>query len=70
MPVSLEFASSHHYHTVTDGIEVPIALRTGNQSVDFVAKVDTGATHCILIGGTPRYWGWMSNQADSKPSGR
>jgi hypothetical protein len=47
MPVSIDFDFSHHYH-VDEGIEVPMALRVGNQSVDLIAKVDTGATHCIF----------------------
>jgi hypothetical protein len=48
MPVSLEFAVSHHYHSAADGIEVPITLRFGSQSVDLIATADTGAAHCIF----------------------
>jgi hypothetical protein len=31
-----------------DGIEVPVTLRAGGQSIDLTAKVDTGAAHCIF----------------------
>jgi hypothetical protein len=48
MAVLLEFAISHHYYSTADGLEVPIALSAGSQSVDLVAKVDTGAAHCIF----------------------
>jgi predicted aspartyl protease len=48
MTVSLEFAASHHYGGSTDGIDVPITLSVRGQSVDLLAKVDTGAAHCIF----------------------
>jgi hypothetical protein len=48
MPTQLEFAASHRYDSAKDGIEVPIALVSGNLSVEFVAKVDTGAAHCVF----------------------
>ena len=48
MPVSLDFDATHHYTEALDGIEVPITLSTGRQSVEFLAKLDTGAAHCIF----------------------
>src|SRR5438105_873814 len=48
MPVSLEFNNIHKYTEATDGITVPITLAIGIQSVDFLAKLDTGAAHCIF----------------------
>jgi hypothetical protein len=48
MPVSLAFDSAHHYADALDGIEVPITLFIGRQSVEFLAKLDTGAAHCIF----------------------
>ena len=48
MPVSLEFDTSHHYSEPTDGINVPITLCIGRQSVELLAKLDTGAAHCIF----------------------
>ena len=48
MPVSLDFETSHYYTTAIDGIDVPIVLRVGRQSVEFLAKLDTGAAHCIF----------------------
>jgi len=48
MPVSLDFDAAHHYTEALDGIEVPITLSTGRQSVELLAKLDTGAAHCIF----------------------
>ena len=48
MPVSLEFDHTHKYAESTDGINVPITLTIGSQSVDLLAKLDTGAAHCIF----------------------
>ena len=48
MPVSLAFDAAHHYTGALDGIEVPIALSTGRQSVELLARLDTGAAHCIF----------------------
>jgi hypothetical protein len=47
MPISLEFAVTHHYRSAPVGIEVPVALR-GSRSVDLIAKVDTGAVSVAL----------------------
>jgi hypothetical protein len=48
MPVSLEFDTTHQYTDANDGIPVPIMLAIGSQSVELVAKLDTGAAHCIF----------------------
>jgi hypothetical protein len=48
MPVLLDFNISHHYCEHADGINVPITLCVGRQSVELLAKLDTGAAHCIL----------------------
>ncbi len=48
MPVSLDFDASHHYTGTTDGIDIPITLCTGSQSVELMAKLDTGAAHYIF----------------------
>lgn len=48
MPVSLAFDKSHLYAETADGINVPIVLCVGRQSVELFAKVDTGAAHCIF----------------------
>ena len=48
MPVSLDFDAAHHYTEALDGIEVPITLCIGRQSVELLAKLDTGAAHCIF----------------------
>ena len=48
MPVSLAFDAAHHYAGALDGIEVPITLCIGRQSVELLAKLDTGTAHCIF----------------------
>jgi hypothetical protein len=48
MPVSMHFDVSHRYAEVADGIEVPIILSDGRQSVELLAKLDTGAAFCIF----------------------
>ena len=66
MPVSLDFDASHHHHTTAvDGIDVPIALCIGRQSVGPIAKLDTGAAHCVFerkyaeILGLDVEFGWL-----------
>jgi hypothetical protein len=48
MAVSLELDTTHQYTDAKDGIHVPITLVIGSQSVELVAKLDTGAAHCIF----------------------
>ena len=48
MSISLDFATSHNYIEASDGINVPITLRIGKRSVELLAKLDTGAEHCIF----------------------
>ena len=47
MAVSIEFAASCHYES-DDGIEIPTELSVGSQKVELIAKLDTGAAHCIF----------------------
>ena len=48
MSVSLAFDAAYRYTEALDGIEVPITLCIGRQSVALLAKLDTGAAHCIF----------------------
>ncbi|HEX3744868.1 MAG TPA: hypothetical protein VHW09_13090 [Bryobacteraceae bacterium] len=48
MPTSLEFDTAHRYTDTRDGIPVPVSLVIGRQSVELLAKLDTGAAHCIF----------------------
>lgn len=48
MPVSLVFNVSHDYAGSGGGIDVPITLSTPTQSIELLAKLDTGAAHCIF----------------------
>lgn len=43
----MNFDALHRYASA-DGIEVPIELRVGTQRVELIARVDTGAAHCIF----------------------
>ena len=44
----LEFETLHNYGREKDRIEVPVTLRSGEESVSFPAQVDTGATYCVF----------------------
>src|SRR5438105_8911444 len=48
MPTSLAFDTSHCYAGTTDGISVPATLSAGSRSVELLARLDTGAAHCIF----------------------
>ena len=47
MPRSIEFETSWQYAS-DDGIEIPTELSVGGQRVELMAKLDTGAAHCIF----------------------
>lgn len=44
----LDFSKVHTYAAATGGISLPIGLRSGRKIVDFLAFVDTGASHCLF----------------------
>lgn len=44
----LEFETLHNYGTAKDRIEVPVTLRSGQDSVSFPAQLDTGASFCVF----------------------
>lgn len=48
MPHDLSFSVLHEYGTSDEGIVVPVTLGSGDQSVDFTARVDTGSTFCVF----------------------
>jgi hypothetical protein len=48
MALSLDFDIRHDYSRAIDGIDIPIALFVGIQSVELIARLDTGAAHCIF----------------------
>ncbi|MGA2131281.1 MAG: retropepsin-like aspartic protease [Bryobacteraceae bacterium] len=48
MPFSLDFEVSYRYTSSAVGVELPVALSVGNQSVETLAKVDTGAAHSVF----------------------
>ena len=64
MPVSLEFITGYDYSAANDAIGVPITVRNGRRAVDLVAKLDTGAAHCIF---ERRYGEMLGIEVDSGP---
>lgn len=44
----LEFETLHNYGREKDRIEVPVTLRSGEETVSFPAQLDTGATYCVF----------------------
>ena len=44
----LEFTEVHSYSGADSGIGVPTVLRCGRNTVDLVATLDTGASHCLF----------------------
>jgi hypothetical protein len=53
----LEFEASHRYDASADGIDLPVTLKMGRQSIDVVAKLDTGSAHCIFERKAAEYLG-------------
>ena len=47
-PAVIEFTRTHLYTPSAEGISVPVALASANRIVDFLAYVDTGASHCLF----------------------
>ena len=48
MSESLEFAESYLYNTLKTGITLPVVLKSGANSLEITAKLDTGASFCIF----------------------
>jgi len=47
-PTVIEFTRTHLYTPSAEGISVPVAVASANRIVDFLAYVDTGASHCLF----------------------
>ena len=47
-PHHLEFDHLFRYRQGDDGIVIPVALESGDQRVEFEAKIDTAATYCVF----------------------
>ena len=45
---TVSFDKVLEYNTLKTGITVLVVLQDGDKTVDFEAKVDTGATHCVF----------------------
>jgi hypothetical protein len=44
----LEFSHVHSYASSTEGISLPVVLRSGGERIDLFASVDTGASNCLF----------------------
>ena len=62
----LEFDRAHSYGSQTDGITLPIVLRSGRASAWLTAKVDTGASHCLFERGEGELLGLNIETGDRK----
>jgi hypothetical protein len=45
---STRIETLHNYGREKDRIELPVTLRSGEESVSFPAQLDTGATYCVF----------------------
>ncbi len=45
---TVSFDEVHFYDTLKVGITVSVILFSGDESVDFEAKVDTGSSFCVF----------------------
>ena len=48
MIFGIDFETSHSYAGRDDCIALPVVLQVGEERVDFVASLDTGASHCLF----------------------
>jgi hypothetical protein len=48
VPFNLAFSVEYKFDTTQKGISIPVTLSLKNETIDFLAKVDTGADFCIF----------------------
>lgn len=48
MSESIEFDESYYYSLFETGISIPVVIMYGTETEELLAKVDTGADHCIF----------------------
>lgn len=44
----LEFSQAYRYESDVEGIPLPVVLRSGSETVDLLAYIDTGAGNCLF----------------------
>ncbi len=44
----IDFDVKYKYNTLESGISIPVSLSTGFETVDLLAKLDTGADYCTF----------------------
>jgi hypothetical protein len=44
----LEFTHFHSYANRYDAVTVPVLLKSGSETAEVVASIDTGSTHCVF----------------------
>ncbi|HEY3839821.1 MAG TPA: hypothetical protein VGL72_24790, partial [Bryobacteraceae bacterium] len=45
---TLNFKTHHRFDDRQDGVTVPVLLETSKDSIDLLAKIDTGADYCLF----------------------
>lgn len=48
MSENLTFDKTYNYSTLKIGISLPVILKSGENSIQINAKLDTGSSHCIF----------------------
>jgi len=46
--LKLEFSHTYSYRAETEGISLPLVLRSGMRNAFLDAKIDSGASHCLF----------------------
>ncbi|MGA2591541.1 MAG: aspartyl protease family protein [Bryobacteraceae bacterium] len=48
MAFRVSFAKQHSYAGLGDSVALPVVLRSGQERIDLVASLDTGAAYCLF----------------------
>jgi hypothetical protein len=62
----LRFSQRHVYDSLTDGITVPVTLKTGSCVIELLAKIDTGASDCLFERGYAEALGLQLENGERK----
>lgn len=66
MDEKIAFSKQYKYDTLKIGVTVPVVLHLNGDTVDFEAKVDTGAENCIFEKVHGERLGLILNRAGNK----
>lgn len=48
VPYELTFSQRYRYDSRLEGITIPVVLRAGAETIDLLAKIDSGASDCLF----------------------